>query len=107
VVRITLRKPASFWIMILPRLFLRSGVQEDHMMKHSCGLVVLIAALAPCVLSAQRSTYEVPGIVAWTAAKTYGFTFSPEAASGESVTHPKDGLNTRLVEDAFKNAKAR
>ena len=49
---------------------------------------------------AQNADYTVPGISAWTTAKTYGFEFAPEARSGESVSRPRDGMNTRLTRTA-------
>jgi hypothetical protein len=60
-------------------------------------LAMGVSMLLPSILPAQDAAYDVPGIIAWTTGKTYGFTFSPEAASGESVTHPLDGMNTRLT----------
>ena len=61
--------------------------------------LILTSAISsfPVLLFAQNADYEVPGIVAWSTAKTYGFTFRPEAASGESVSQPLDGMNTRLT----------
>ena len=45
---------------------------------------------------AQGTSYTIPGISAWTTAKTYAFEFAPERNSGETVTQPFDGMNTRL-----------
>jgi hypothetical protein len=45
---------------------------------------------------AQGTTYTIPGISAWTTAKTYAFEFAPERNTGETVTQPFDGMNTRL-----------
>ncbi|HUQ20506.1 MAG TPA: hypothetical protein VM099_12905 [Gemmatimonadaceae bacterium] len=58
--------------------------------------LIFLALFAPA-LPAQDAAYDVPGILAWTTGKTYGFTFSPEANSGESVSRPLDGMNTRLT----------
>lgn len=61
-------------------------------------LIVSIALTTPIdPAGAQGGSYDVPGILAWTTGKTYGFTFSPEAHSGESVSRPLDGMNTRLT----------
>ncbi|MGK2962656.1 MAG: hypothetical protein ACSLFK_10995 [Gemmatimonadaceae bacterium] len=60
-------------------------------------LMVTIPSLSATTVLAQEAVYEVPGILAWTTAKTYGFTFAPEARSGESVSRPLDGMNTRLT----------
>jgi len=45
---------------------------------------------------AQGADYTIPGISAWTTGKTYAFEFAPERNTGESVTTPFDGMNTRL-----------
>jgi hypothetical protein len=60
-------------------------------------LVLGMAIFASESALAQGSAYEVPGISAWNTGKTYGFTFHPEANSGESVSRPLDGMNTRLT----------
>jgi hypothetical protein len=65
--------------------------------------LIFVAALFAAEVSAQgTASYEVPGISAWTTAKTYGFEFRPEAASGESVSRPFDGMNTRLTRTVTK-----
>jgi hypothetical protein len=71
-------------------------------MKHRLALVVAIGipTALPATLPAQGTAYDVPGISAWTTGKTYGFTFSPETHSGESVSRPLDGMNTRLTRSA-------
>ena len=58
---------------------------------------LVMSALFAATLHAQDASYEVAGIVAWSTAKTYGFTFAPESNSGESVSRPLDGMNTRLT----------
>ena len=64
--------------------------------KRCLALGFIACVLWPTDVSAQNADYTVAGITAWTTAKTYGFEFAPEAASGESVTSPRDGMNTRL-----------
>lgn len=59
-----------------------------------------VTTLLAAPLRAQDAVYDVPGISAWTTGKTYGFTFSPEARTGESVSRPLDGVNTRLTRSA-------
>lgn len=66
-------------------------------------LLAAFAAVFPVVAHAQpQALYEVAGISAWTTAKTYGFTFAPLATTGESVSRPLDGMNTRLTRTVTK-----
>lgn len=63
-------------------------------------VLVLAAAMtiSPSRIDAQETTsYEIAGITAWNTSKTYGFVFHPERASDESLTNPRDGMNTRLT----------
>jgi hypothetical protein len=60
------------------------------------GAAVTMTVLPATTLSAQGASYDVPGIVAWSTAKTYGFEFHPVANSGESLARPLDGMNTLL-----------
>lgn len=58
--------------------------------------IFMIAAFSPAQTSAQD--YTIPGITAWSIAKGTGFTFGPLAqATGQWVTNPRDGVNTRLL----------
>lgn len=68
------------------------------MTPRSAGLCLAAAALTAGagIAVAQNANYTVPGISAWTTAKTYGFEFAPERNTGETVTQPFDGMNTRL-----------
>lgn len=58
-----------------------------------------------CVLAAVCSSgqtfaqdYTIPGVTAWSVAKGTGFTFGPLAqVTGQWVTNPRDGVNTRLL----------
>jgi len=61
------------------------------------GLWIAAALLAAGARTAgAQKDYTVPGITAWTTAKTYAFEFAPERNTGETVTQPFDGMNTRL-----------
>lgn len=77
------------------------AVMLTHILCRACRVgaiaVTVMTITAAAHLHAQGTSYEVPGIVAWSTAKTYGFTFAPEASSGESVSRPLDGMNTRLT----------
>lgn len=63
-------------------------------------LVVATDGLAQYTARAGRTIsadHSMNGISAWDAAKRNGFTFRPLTfASGQSVTRPRDGVNTRL-----------
>lgn len=60
------------------------------------GLVAIGCIAGTQAAGAQGTNYTIPGISAWSTAKTYAFEFAPERNSGESVTQPFDGMNTRL-----------
>ncbi len=65
--------------------------------RSTCVLGILMAAaFSPGQASAQD--YTVPGVTAWSIAKGTGFTFGPLAqVTGQWVTNPRDGVNTRLL----------
>lgn len=76
----------------------------------SCSLTAICAALlfAPAAQAQFKTTrttrtttstkdFAINGIEAWSTARTNGFTFRPMTyASGQSVSRPYDGVNTRL-----------
>lgn len=63
-------------------------------------LLVLVGAgdgVGQSTAGAIDADHSMNGIEAWNVAKTNGFTFRPLTfASGQSVTRPRDGVNTRL-----------
>lgn len=65
-------------------------------------LGIILVAFPMAVQGQPQAVYEIPGISAWNTGKMYGFTFAPVAASGESVTRPLDGMNTRLTRTVTK-----
>ncbi|MGE0552806.1 MAG: hypothetical protein AB7R55_05200 [Gemmatimonadales bacterium] len=59
----------------------------------------VVPGQAPALTTRSRQqSYTIPGINAWSEAKTQGFTFQPLTyGSGQTVTSPRDGVNTRLT----------
>ena len=66
-------------------------------------LCLALVIVAPFDIPAQETaSYDVPGISAWSTSKTYGFLFHPERSTGESLSNPRDGMNTRLTRTITK-----